>query len=132
MSLTEVCCTSLVRRRMETHGLVAKQRLTEAEIAEIKYLTTLCNNYENLHTRPSFDMIRNRSRLETDDFLYYDVGAIVGYLSVDSYGSDEKELILMVHPDYWRRRIGQTLLNAARAEGKRCGIKRLILICENC
>src|SRR5947209_4957834 len=116
---------------MENHGLVAKQRLTEAEIAQIKRLTGLCNNYENLHTRPSFDMIRNRSGEQTDDFLYYDVGAIVGYLSMDSYGSDEKELILMVHPDYRRKGIGRTLLNAAQIEGKRRGIKRLILICED-
>jgi ribosomal protein S18 acetylase RimI-like enzyme len=50
---------------MENHGLVTKQRLTEAEIAEIKHLTTLCNNYENLHTRPNFDMIRNRSGEQT-------------------------------------------------------------------
>ncbi len=116
---------------MENYGLVAKQRLTEAEIVEIKHLTTLCNNYENLHTRPSFDMIRNRSGQQTDDFLYYDVGAIVGYLSIDSYGFDEKEVILLVHPDYRRRGIGRTLLNAARVEGKRRGIKRLILICED-
>jgi ribosomal protein S18 acetylase RimI-like enzyme len=116
---------------MENYGLVAKQRLTEAEITEIKHLTTLCNNYENLHTRPSFDMIRNRSGQQTDDFLYYDVGAIVGYLFVDSYGFDEKELILMVHPDYRRKGIGRTLLNAAQIEGKRRGIKRLILICED-
>ena len=117
---------------MENHGLVAKQRLTEAEIAEIKHLTTLCNNYENLHMRLNADMIRNRSGQETDDFLYYDVGAIVGYLSVDSNGTDEKEFILMVHPDYRRKGIGRTLLNAAQAEGKRRGIKRLILICEDC
>jgi ribosomal protein S18 acetylase RimI-like enzyme len=116
---------------MENYGLVAKQRLTEAEITEIKHLTTLCNNYENLHTRPSFDMIRNRSGQQTDDFLYYDVGAIVGYLFVDSYGFDEKELILMVHPDYRRKGIGRTLLNAAQIEGKRRGIKRLIIICED-
>jgi ribosomal protein S18 acetylase RimI-like enzyme len=116
---------------MENHGLVAKQRLTEAEIAEIKHLTTLCNNYENLHTRPSFVMMRNRPEQQINDFLYYDVGAIVGYLSLDHYGFDENELILMVHPDYRRTGIGRTLLNAAQIEGKRRGIKRLILICED-
>jgi len=116
---------------MENYGLVAKQRLTEAEITEIKHLTTLCNNYENLHTRLSFEMMRNRPEQQINDFLYYDVGAIVGYLFLDHYGFDEKEFILIVHPDYRRKGIGRTLLHAAQIEGKQRGIKRLILICED-
>jgi ribosomal protein S18 acetylase RimI-like enzyme len=115
---------------MDNHGLVMKQKLTEAEIAEIEHLTTLCNNYENLNMRVEFGMMRNRSGQETNDFLYYEQGAIVGYLGLDDYGTDERELVLMVHPDYRRQGIGRKLLHAAQDESRRGGITRLILVCE--
>lgn len=116
---------------MDNHGLVTEQKLTEAEIVEIEQLTTLCNNYENLSMRIEFGMLRNRSGQETNDFLYYEQGAIVGYLGLDDYGTDERELVLMVHPDYRRQGIARKLLHAARDESKQRGIKRLLLVCEH-
>ena len=64
-----------------TQGLIKKQTLTEAEITAIEQLINACNNYEGLHMRLSLDALRNRPGNETNDFLYYEDGNLVGYLS---------------------------------------------------
>jgi ribosomal protein S18 acetylase RimI-like enzyme len=115
---------------MKKQGLVPKQKLTEAEITAIEHLITLCNNYEDLHMRLELSMIGNRPGQEINDFLYYEQGVIVGYLAVDSYGLEEKEAVLMVHPDYRHKGIGRKLLHASGDECKQRGVKRLILVCE--
>jgi ribosomal protein S18 acetylase RimI-like enzyme len=115
---------------MENHGLVPKQQLTEAEIAEIERLATICNNYEDLHMRLDFGMIRHRPGQERNDFLYYEQGIIAGCLSLDNYRTEVKEVVLMVHPDYRRRGIGHKLLDAARDACKQRGVKELSLVCE--
>src|SRR5579863_3191118 len=85
-------------------GLIKKQALTRTELAAIAQLADICNSYEDLHisfgwlsTRPPGD--------QTSDFLYYQNGLLIGYLNISSYGTKEKELSGMVHPDYRRKGI---------------------------
>ncbi|HEX6480957.1 MAG TPA: GNAT family N-acetyltransferase [Ktedonobacteraceae bacterium] len=112
-------------------GLIKRQTLTNAEATAIEQLTATCNAFENLRMRLSMEMLRKRSGNETNDFLYYEDGMLVGYLNVDSHGVLEKELTGMVHPDYRRGGIFRALLAAAKEECDRRGVQKLILVCEH-
>ena len=112
-------------------GLVTKKVLSEDELADIAHLIEVCNAYEGLRTRLSFEMLRNRPGDNIYDFLYYEQGSLVGYLALQGHGSDEeKELVAVVHPDFRRRGIFRTLLNATQQELQTRGGKRLIFTCE--
>ena len=116
----------------EKQGIYAKQALTKDEIAEILQLAAICNKFEGLYMRLSTSaMFEQRSGDETLDFLHYEQGQLVGYVGLDNYGSKQKELVGMVHPDYRRRGIGTQLLQAAKEEGRHSGIEELILTCEH-
>lgn len=118
---------------LETHtqGLAKKQTLSEAEITTIEQLIINCNTYERLHMRLSLDALRKRPGNETNDFLYYEDGILVGYLSVESWGTKEREATGMVHPDYRRKGIFSALLTAAKEECQQQGMQKLILVCEH-
>jgi len=108
-------------------GLVKKQTLTEAEATAIEQLITTCNNYERLHMRIDVGALRQRPGNEANDFLYYEDGKLVGYLYVEGWGSRDRELVGMVHPDHRRNGIFSSLLAAAQDE---C-LQKLILVCEH-
>ncbi|HKF35444.1 MAG TPA: GNAT family N-acetyltransferase [Ktedonobacteraceae bacterium] len=110
-------------------GLVKKRTLTGAEVAEIERLIAVCDAYEGLHMRLGLDELRKRSGDEARDLLYYEDGALVGYLGVDGWGK-EREMTGMVHPGYRRRGIFSRLFAAAKAEYQRLGVHKLILVCE--
>jgi ribosomal protein S18 acetylase RimI-like enzyme len=116
--------------QMQRQGLVKKALLTDIELAEIKQLTDLCNTYENLCMRLSFSMLRERSGRVNNDFLYYEQNMLVGYLALDEWGMDEKEVVAMVHPDFRRRGICTMLLVEAREDCQQREIPRLLLVCE--
>jgi ribosomal protein S18 acetylase RimI-like enzyme len=111
-------------------GLVTKSTLTLNELAAISRLIDVCNTHDGLRMRIGMEMLRERSGDESNDFLYYVDGQLVGYLEADSYGRQEKELAGMVHPDFRRQGIFTALFTAAREEFHRRGIEKLILICE--
>ncbi len=111
-------------------GLIKKRTWTEDELAEAAELLALCDAYEGLYTKLDTTMLRARSGQETDDFLYYMDGQLVGLLSFNSYGHEEREVTGVVHPEYRREGIFTLLMAAAREEAKQRGIHRLIVICE--
>jgi len=112
----------------QRQGLAKKQTLTEAEVAEIEQLAALCNNYEDLHL--DFGWLRSRTA-EANDFLYYANGILAGYLNISSYGTREKELTGMVHPEYRRKGIFRMLLAAAKEECLQRGVQKVLLVCEH-
>ena len=114
-----------------TQGLVKKQTLTEAEANAIEQLKTLCDNYEGLHMRLDVGALRQRPGNETNDFLYYEDGILVGYLFVEGWGSRDRELTGMVHSDYRRRGIFKSLLTAAKEVCQQRNAQKLILVCEH-
>lgn len=103
--------------------------MTGAEVAEIERLIAVCDAYEGLHMRLGLDELRKRSGDEARDLLYYEDGALVGYLGVDGWGK-EREMTGMVHPGYRRRGIFSQLFAAAKAAYQRLGVHKLILVCE--
>ena len=116
----------------ETHtqGLVKKQSLTGAEATAIEQLITICNNYEGLHLRIDVSALRQRQGDEAHDFLYYEDNRLVGYLNVEGWGSRDREITGMVHPDYRRRGIFNSLLATARKECRMRDVRKMILVCE--
>jgi ribosomal protein S18 acetylase RimI-like enzyme len=114
----------------EKQGLLRKSTLTGEEIDEIARLIALCDGQDNLDMPISLDSLRQRPGNEIDDFLYYERGELVGYLYVDSWGKEEKELTGMVTPEFRRRGIFRQLFEAAREECKARGVEKLFLICE--
>ncbi len=113
------------------HGLIAKSALTPAEITAISRLIDVCNTHDGLRMRIGLEMLRERSGDETNDFLYYADGQLVGYLEADSYGRKEKELTGMVHPDFRRQGIFTALFTAAKEELHQRGAQKLIFVCEH-
>ena len=115
----------------EKQGIFAKETLTEDEIAAIQQLVTIGEMFEGLHMYLFVaDMLKQRSGNETFDFLYYEQGQLVGYLGIDNYGTQEKAVVGMVHPEHRRKGIARLLLQAAKEEGRHSGIEQLVLMCE--
>jgi ribosomal protein S18 acetylase RimI-like enzyme len=111
-------------------SLIRKHLLTGTELTEIEQLMDICNKYEDLHMR--FNWLRPPPLSEEiNDFLYYEDGKLAGYLNISSYGTSEKELLGMVHPEHRRNGIFRTLLMAAREECMRRSVQKLILVCEH-
>ena len=116
---------------VDTNGLVAKQKLTPAEIAEIKQLAAQCDAHDQATVRVNWDSLATRSGNETNDFFYYRDGRLIGVLSLYSFGQSEAEASGMVHPDERRQHIFSTLAAAAVAELRRRRIPKLVFFCDH-
>jgi len=115
----------------QAHGLVKKQGLTQAELAEIKHLADLCNRHEGLNIKLNQGILEKREQNQANDFLYYEDGTLIGFLPLFSFNSAEAEISGMVHPDYRRRGVFTALTAEARAECQRRGFARILLIVES-
>lgn len=111
-------------------GLQKRTRLTEAEIAEIVQLNTLCNQQDHLRLLVPVGVLHRRSSEEINDFLYYEQGTLVGYLYMGNWDTKKKEIMGMVEPAFRRRGIFRQLFEAARAECRERNIAVLLLVCE--
>lgn len=110
-------------------GVIKKQQLMADEVREIRELLNMCNAYEGLDLKLSPK--EGGSGNEINDFFYYENGKLVGFLALDRFGTQDREVAGMVHPEYRRKGIFRTLLTAAKEECTQRGISRLILICED-
>jgi ribosomal protein S18 acetylase RimI-like enzyme len=103
--------------------------LAEKELKEIKKLSLLCNQSDEIRMKLNWDMLRERSAELNNDFLYYKNNILVGFLGIYTFTSKEAEISGMVHPDYRRRGIFQELTEAAARACRRRSIPKLIFIC---
>jgi ribosomal protein S18 acetylase RimI-like enzyme len=115
----------------QIQGLVKKQGLTQAELGEIKLLAELCNRHEGLNLKLNWSILENREQDQTNDFLYYEEGALIGFLPLFSFNSAEAEISGMVHPEYRRRGVFAALYDEARAECQHRGCSRILVIVES-
>ncbi len=115
---------------LHRQGLVKKQRLTEQELLHIQALTRRSEDAEGIHLRLDWSMLKNRSTLIPLDFLFYQDDTLVGYLALDNHGDEVNELTGTIHPSYRRQGIFTKLLQAATAESRQVGARRLVLVSD--
>jgi ribosomal protein S18 acetylase RimI-like enzyme len=111
-------------------GLIRKQLLTNADLDEIKQLAQICDAHDGATLRFNWATLAARPADETNDFFYYQDGALVGCLSLYTFGGGEAEASGMVHPEHRRRGIFRSLLAVASAELQRRGIPNLLFFCD--
>lgn len=114
----------------QKQGLLKRRGLTQAELAEIRELAEKCNTYEGLDLKLNWSILEKRPPDQTNDFLYYEDGALVGFLPLFNFNSTEAEISGMVHPNYRRRDIYTALYQEARAECQRRDLAKILLIVE--
>lgn len=112
------------------HGLVKKQGLTQADLEEIRQLAQRCNAYERLDLKLNWSILEQRPADQTNDFLFYEDGKLVGFIPLFSFSEGEAEISGMVHPAYRRRGIFTTLYREVRAECQQRGLMKILLIVE--
>jgi ribosomal protein S18 acetylase RimI-like enzyme len=110
-------------------GVIPKSLLTQREFVEVKKLTEVCNGFEALdYLNLDPEMTYSKS-IAPNQFLYYENGTLVGFLTL--YISREPEAYLVVHPHRRRRGIGTALLRSAKDSCKDRGVDKFLLVCED-
>ncbi len=72
-------------------GLIKKRTWADEEIAQAGELLDICNAYENLSMKLGLVMLRSRKGEETNDFLYYVDGKLVGLLTLSNSSQSRSE-----------------------------------------
>jgi ribosomal protein S18 acetylase RimI-like enzyme/N-acetylglutamate synthase-like GNAT family acetyltransferase len=106
-------------------------KLSQEELKEISQLADLCNKHENIELKLNWNMLRERSGQETNDYMFYENGQLVGFLGIYQFRSTEVEISGMVHPLHRRKGIFGELVRAAKQECVLRGVPKLIFICQN-
>jgi ribosomal protein S18 acetylase RimI-like enzyme len=112
-------------------GVVAKRSLTEIEFAGVRALADICLSYEDIDLRIGWDVLQERANDMPQDFLFYQDGAPIGFLSLYGVGSDEAEGGGMVHPRYRRKGVFTALLRAAQATCRQHNTGALVLAADH-
>ncbi len=110
-------------------ALVAVPTLTAEQASDVGALVRVCREYDRIEGILNEESSGTVLNDETNQFLYYENGTLAGILTLPS--SRHIEMLGMVHPDYRRRGIGRTLLEAGKAECQRRGVPDFLLICED-
>ena len=113
------------------HGLIPKRGLSEQDIGEIIHLAEIYNSFEHIEIKLNCEMLKRRPLDQTNDYLYYDNGQLVGFLGKYQFRSTEVEISGMVLPPFRRKGIFRSLLNEAVKECKNRKVPKVILICNN-
>ncbi|MBL0388975.1 GNAT family N-acetyltransferase [Tumebacillus sp. ITR2] len=111
--------------------LVAKQTLSQQELTEIRELVELCNEFEGIQLKMNWDNLETRKGNQTDDFLYYEDGRLIGYFALFAFQSTEAEMIAAVHPDARRKGIFRHLLDAALQQMRQRNIPKLLFVVDS-
>ena len=111
-------------------GIVAKQSLSEQELAAVIALAGICTQYEDIDLRLSWDALGSHIGDAVQHFLSYQDGALIGFLSCAGIGADEAEGTGMVDPEQRRKGVFRALVAPAAAECRRHGTKALVLVCD--
>lgn len=111
-------------------GVVARQGLSASDLDQIRRLADLCDAHDRIALKLNWDDLQIRPADETNDFLYYEQGALIGFLGLYTFGALRGEISGMVHPDHRRRGVASALLRAVQDECTRRGIQQRLLICD--
>src|SRR5689334_18779757 len=107
--------------------LVEKHTLSAQDIDEIKALAASCEVWDGFEVKLNWEMMSSRNPSEVCDFCYYQNGQLVGYVSVDGFGS-EYELSGLVLPAYRTQGIFRQLVTRAISQLVKRPVKSLLLV----
>ena len=113
-----------------SQGVVSKRGLTPEEFKSVTQLANICNSYDQITLKINPTMLQTRPGDETNDFLYYENGELIGFLGLYQFNNQEIEISGMVHPEHRRRGVFFELLSAAKPEIHQRRIAKLIFINE--
>ncbi|GED70811.1 GNAT family N-acetyltransferase [Brevibacillus reuszeri] len=116
---------------MNNAGLVAAKGLSEEWLQQIIDLAEVCEAHDgfDLSINLNLSMLQNRSPEQTNDFLYFQDGKLVGFLGMYAIVSPkEVEISGMVHPDYRGKGIFRALYAQAKAECEKHGVMQILLV----
>ncbi|WP_018754559.1 GNAT family N-acetyltransferase [Paenibacillus terrigena] len=105
-----------------------RQGLTEQELHDIRILADICDALDGIKLKLNWVSLQTRPTQETNDFLIYENGDLVGYLGIYSFQSSEAEISGMVHPLYRRRGMFTQLVDAAVEECRQRGFGNILFI----
>ncbi len=117
----------------QQEGLVRRAALTGEEFAAVAELVAVCNAFDQLDFSLVLEIAKEYEDRESKDsniYLYYEHNRLVGALVLDSFGTEDKELNGVVHPEYRRKGIFTALTNAARSDVPERGIHQLTFLCD--
>jgi ribosomal protein S18 acetylase RimI-like enzyme len=112
-------------------GVVARRSLTEVELAGVQALADICLSYEDIDLRIGWSALQERASDMPQDFLFYQDGAPIGFLSLFGVGSREAEGGGMVHPRHRRKGVFTALLRAAQDICRQHNTGALVLACDH-
>ncbi|TCZ77503.1 GNAT family N-acetyltransferase [Paenibacillus albiflavus] len=110
------------------NGIVASKQLNPNELEQVRLLSQACLAHDGLRMKLNWNTLSERNSDETNDFLMYQDGQIVGFLGLYSFGSAEVEVSGLIHPDYRRRGLFRSLLDRAIVESRNRKFSRMLLI----
>jgi len=105
-----------------------RQGLTEQELHDIRILADICDALDGIKLKLNWISLQTRSVHETNDFLIYENGDLIGYLGIYSFQASEAEISGMIHPLYRRRGLFTKLVDAAVEECTRRGFEQILFI----
>ncbi|HYF62923.1 MAG TPA: GNAT family N-acetyltransferase [Herpetosiphonaceae bacterium] len=111
-------------------GVIARLKLDEAELAAVFALADACTAHDGRPIKLNPGMLRARPGEQTDDFLFYADGRLVGFLGMYGFKPSEIEVSGIVHPEYRRRGVFSALYAAARRSCVERRIPSILWICE--
>lgn len=115
---------------VHTQCLEKSYGLNDSQLAHIRQLEKVCNQFEGLKMKLNWNSLQRRPTNEINDFLYYEADKLVGYLALYSFNKKEAEVSAMTHPDNRQRGIFKQLLAVARSELRKRHIPDFLFICE--
>ncbi|WP_165921106.1 GNAT family N-acetyltransferase [Paenibacillus albiflavus] len=113
---------------MEANGLIPSKGLNAEQLRAIKELAHICNQHDQIRLKLNWDALELRNRAETNDWLYYKDGKLVGFLGLYYFSMAEAEFSGMVHPSYRRQGIFQLMVNQARLACLLRGFPKMIFM----
>lgn len=123
--------------RYGNHLIILKEYITEEDLKKTRELESECKSFEDINLKLELDyklMVRketDKSIRKENEFFYYIGEKLVGYAGICSFGQGFGEINGMVHPDYRRRGIFDSLYSHVISECKKRNFKKILLLSDH-
>ena len=111
-------------------GVVERRSLTDTELADARALADICISYEDIDLRIGWSTLLDRAGDAPQDYLFYQDGTLIGFLSMYGVGTDQAEVGGIVHPRHRRKGVFTALVAAARATCRQHNTDALLFVCD--